>query len=205
MWSDRQQVIVGGFAHPDFALPPNFRFYQIDKIDYPPERWSNGIIKMLAAFPDEYIILMLEDYWLRRKVDVRGVAACYQYIKDHPRVLRIDLTDDRQYAGGMYDIDTFDCYDIIETPPSTPYQFSTQAGLWRKSLLLDLLLPNKTAWETEIHTAPPGSMRVLGTRQKPVAYANAILKGKIDKKELAKLPQKERETINPWIPERLIP
>lgn len=200
MWGDNQQVVFGGFTPPNFPLPQNFRFYQIDKYDYPPNKWSNQIIKMLTDFPDEYIVLLLEDYWLNRPVDVRGVSACFEYMKSRPRVLRVDLTDDRQYAGGVYDVDTIGSYDIVETSPSTPYQFSTQAGIWRKSLLLNLLVPDKSAWEVEIHTSPPGSMRVLGTRQRPISYANAMLKGKIDKKQLTKINPTLREVIDKWIP-----
>jgi hypothetical protein len=203
MWSDKQQVVWGGFSIPKFSMPPNFRFYQIDTVDYPADKWSNAMIKMLSAFPDEFVVLLLEDYWLHRKVDVRGVNACHQYMKHRPRILRIDLTDDRQYAGGKFDVDTIGSYDMIETPPNTPYQFSTQAGIWRKSLLLDLLIPDKTAWETEIHTAPPGNMRVLGTRQRPVIYANAMLKGEIDKKELNKLPNNLKKDVMKWIPKKL--
>lgn len=203
MWSDRQQVIFGGFTPPEFSLPNNFRFFQIDNHDYPPERWSNGLAKMLNAFPDEFIILMLEDYWLNRKVDIKGVEVCVDYLRDHPRVLRVDLTDDRQYAGGVFDVDNYDHYDLIETPPGTPYQMSTQAGVWRKSLLLELLPSNRTAWEIEINTAPPGNMRVLGTRQRPVAYTNALWKGKIDREQINKIPHSMREVVTNWIPKSL--
>ena len=204
MWSDKQQVVFGGFAPPDFSLPNNFRFFQIDTVDYPPEKWSNGMIKMLESFPDEYVILLLEDYWLNRPVDIRGVDACVEYMDGRPRVLRIDLTDDRQYSGGVFDVDTIGNYDIIETPPNTPYQMSTQAGIWRKSLLLELLEPNKTAWEVEINTAPPGNMRVLGTRQRPVTYTNALLKGKIDHKQITKIPNSMKEVIKSWIPKEMM-
>lgn len=201
-WSDNQQVVFAGFKPPSFSLTPNFRFFQIDKTDYPPEMWSNGMIKMLNSFPDEFIILLLEDYWLTRPVNIDCVKACVDYMENHPRVLRIDLSDDRQYAGGVFDVDTIKCYDIIETPPGTQYQMSTQAGLWRKSLLLELLIPGKTAWEVEIHTAPPGNMRVLGTRQKPIRYANAIWKGTVDKKEINKIQPSLREVVTQWIPKK---
>lgn len=202
-WSDKQQVIFGGFKPPTFDLPTNFRFFQIDAHDYPADKWSNGMIKMLDSFPDEFVILMLEDYWLCRPVNVDCVNACIDYVENRPRVLRVDLTDDRQYAGGVFDVDSAKCYDIIETPPGTQYQMSTQAGLWRKSLLRELLIPNKTAWEVEIHTAPPGNMRVLGTRQKPIKYANAMLKGKIDQKELNKINSNLREVVRKWIPKEM--
>jgi len=181
-WSELQPVMVCGFARPAFALPRNFTFYQIGPDNYPANKWSDALIYVLDKLPVDvtHLVLMLEDYWVCRTVDLRGVAGLQDYIIDKPDVLRIDLTDDRLYAGGMFDVESYGCYDIIETPYQTPYQMSTQAGIWNRRLLRSLLVPGKTAWEVEIHTQPPQSMRVLGSRQRVIAYANALLKGKVD-------------------------
>lgn len=143
---------------------------------------------------------MLEDYWLCRTVDMRGMDACYEYIRRRPEVLKIDLTNDRLYAGGMFDVEGWGSYDIIETPFETPYQMSLQAAYWNKSLLLSLLVPGRTAWETEIYTQPPPEMRVLGTRQMPLRYANAILKGAIDPYQLRLIPVDHRPNLINMIP-----
>lgn len=200
-WSELQDVVIAGYSPPDFNLPRNFHFYQIDPQPYPAERWSNGLIKACSAITDDHLVLLLEDYWLCRTVDVRGVAACYDYICHRPEVLRIDLTGDRLYAGGMFDVESWGNYDIIETPSGTPYQFSTQAGIWNRRLLLSLLIPGKSGWETEIQTAPPPGMRVLGTRQSPVRYANALLKGALDEHQLALIPHEHMSAMSErgWI------
>lgn len=203
-WSSLQPVIVAGFSPPSYVLPSNFEFFSIDRENYPPGRWSDGLIKFLQAMPDEHFALFLEDYWLVRTVDARGIIACYEYIRERPEVLRIDLTGDRLYAGGMFDADYWGCYDIIETPYNTPYQMSTQAAIWNKARLLELLEPNKSAWEVEIQTQPPETMRVLGTRQSPVRYANAILKGKLDLLQLALLPSEHKNHIFSMIPKEVI-
>lgn len=200
-WSELQEVVVAGFSMPDFDLPENFRFHSIARQNYPAKKWSNALIKFLQDMPDDHFVLMLEDYWLCRTVDHRGVQACWEYIKEKPDVLRIDLTDDRLYAGGRVDVEGWGSYDIIETPESTPYQMSTQAGIWNRKLMLDLLEPGKSAWEVEIHTKPPSKMRVLGTRQAPVRYANAILKGKVQEDEIKRIPQPHRDVIKQWIPD----
>lgn len=198
-WSTLQPVTVMGFNNP-YPLPSNFRFHSIASYDYPAEQWSDALIKFLQGVQDEHFVLMLEDYWLCRTVDVRGVTACYEYMRNKPNILRFDLTDDRQYAGDKINIGAYGSYDFIETLHGSPYQMSTQAGIWNKKLLLDLLEPNKTAWEVEIHTQPPSNMRVLGTRQSPVRYANAIHKGKIDFGELAKIPQEHYPYVVSTIP-----
>lgn len=203
-WSSLQPVTVFGYSPPQFQLPRNFSFFQIDNYNYPADHWSDGLKRFLGSLDEDYIILLLTDYWMCRTVDVRGVSACYEYMRGHPEVLRIDLTADRLYAGGMFDVESWGCYDIIETPDSTPYQFSTQAGIWNRKTLVELIEPNKTPWEVELYTPIPNNIRVLGTRQYPVRYANAILKGKIDFPQLQLIPEEHRNIVMNMIPIELL-
>ena len=203
-WSSLQPVTVGCFQRPPFKLPPNFEVIQIDPHNYPADRWSDGLIKLLKTVHEDHFVFMLEDYFLSRTVDVAGVTACHEYIRNKPEVLRMDLTADRLYAGGMFDVEGWGHYDIIETPETTPYQMSTQAGIWNKRLFLELLVPNKSAWEVEIHTQVPATMRVLGTRQYLVRYSNALLKGALDPRQLALLPPEHQRTIFSMIPKEYL-
>lgn len=199
-WSSLQQVELFGFSRPQYTLPKNFKFHSLDTMNYPAERWTNALQKALTILSDEIVVIMLEDYWLCRTVDWNGVQMCVEYMLAHPNVLRFDLTDDRQYAGGSEIIDSYGHYDIVETKSGTPYQVSLQAALWNTKLLSKILLPNKSAWEFEIHTSPPTEMRVLGTRQCPVRYANAIHKGELDLKHIRRIPSEHLNFIRPMIP-----
>jgi hypothetical protein len=200
-WSAEQPVVVYGFSKPDFILPDNFEFYSVSPDNYPAKKWSDALIEFLSIYKDERFVFLLCDYWLCRTVDLRGVHACNEYMGMAGNILRADLTDDRLYAGGMYDVDYWGCYDIIETPPGTPYQMSTQAGIWDRKLMLELLRRGKSAWEVEIHTAPLATMRVIGTRQSPIRYANGLLKGDVDYDQLMFLPQEHRDKVKAMIPE----
>jgi hypothetical protein len=192
-WSELQPVVIAGYARPNFHLPPNFTFFQIDKEDYPASRWSDGMKTLLLNLPDQHFILLLEDYFLCRTVDHAAVASCYEFIRDKPEVLRIDLTADRLYAGGMFDLESYGRLDIIETPHGTPYQFSTQAGIWNRDRLQEILIPGRTAWESELYTPVPETLRILGTRQYPVRYVNVMNASKLQGKELDKLPIEHQE------------
>lgn len=196
-----QEVVVYGFNPPPFALPRNFTFWSVSSTPYPAEKWSNALIEFLQSQQDSHFVLLLCDYWLSRTVDVRGVSTLYDYVHQRPNVLRMDLTDDRLYAGGMFNVEGWGSYDIIETPAGTPYQLSTQAGIWNRQLFLQLLKPNESGWDVEIHTSPPPEMRVLGTRQTPVRYANALLKGKLDPSQLERLDPVHRNHVLNMVPE----
>lgn len=203
-WSSLQPVVVGGFASPSFELPPNFTFYQIDKVNYGPNQWSDGLIKMLNALQDEYFVLLLEDYWLCRGVDHSGVLTLLEYMKGHPNTVRFDLTADRLYGHMMKDVDFWGHYDIIECAEDAPYQMSLQAALWKRELLLKLLEPGRSSWQTEIYTNMVGNgMRVLGSRQFPVRYANGVYQGKIDWGQINMIPEGHRDVISRWIPNEI--
>ena len=175
-WSELQDVIVGGFKPPQFDLAPNVSFHSIAPDNYPVERWSDGLIEFLNSMDDEVIIFMLEDYWLCRGVNHGAVASLEEYMAMHPGVLRIDLTADRLYSGRAFDVDTWGCLDIIETPPDTPYQWSTQACVVNRKHFLRCLQPGMAPWEFELrgNELIPAGLRVLGTRQWPVRYINAV-------------------------------
>jgi len=131
--------------------------------------------------PDDHFVLLLEDYWLCRGVNHQAVGTLHELCTQHQDVLRMDLTDDRQYNGEARDWERVPYYgynDIVWTPASSPYQMSLQAGIWNRRLMLEVLKPDKSAWQVELETGEKqlNKYTVLGTRQRPVRYAN-VFKG----------------------------
>lgn len=198
-WSEQQPVVVAGYT-PPAVLPANFGWHQIDKRPYGKQEYSNGVRKFLQEYKETHFVLLLEDYFLTRTVDHRGINSLADYCRDHPDILRCDLTTDRLYNGKMKDQwEGWGHYDILESPHGSEYQFSFQAGIWNRDLLLRLVEPNKTPWEMEIHTSPPENMRVIGTRQNPVRYANIMLKGEVQDHEVERIPQPHRDRVKGWL------
>lgn len=173
-WSNEQSVLVIGFKFPDFELPRNFSFHSLSPSDPGPKFWSDQLIEGLSNIEDSHVVLLLEDYWLCRGVDHRGVETLHEYCKLHPDIIRMDLTADRLYAGGMRDVDYYGSYDLVETFEDTPYQMSLQAAIWSRRKLLSVLRPGMSPWDVELQTQIKAPLRVLGTRQYPVRYINAF-------------------------------
>lgn len=204
-WGEKQPVLVAGYNPPTWRLPPNFAFHSISKHDYPQEKWSNAFIELLNSIPDEYFVLMLEDYWLTRQVDTNAVDVFHKFMAQTGDIVRFDLTNDRLHAKGdcrnAQEIPPIDHYDIVYTPPDTPYQMSFQAAIWSRGLLLQVLEPDKSPWEVELHTQFPPDFGVVGSRQWPVRYANAIRKGAIDEDQLKMIRQPYMAKVREWIPD----
>lgn len=209
-WSPYQEVQVAGYTPPKFKLPDNFEFYSIDTPQYPKERWVEGFVKYLNWADDDDFVLMLEDYWICRMVDKNAALMLSAFMDtDRDHILRIDLTADRLYAGGMRDVGYFDRYDIVEAPGSA-YQMSLQAGLWNKRLMKNVLfnLPDNrlSAWDVELegnnlleYYHP--DYRVYGTRQWPIRYVNGMNNAVSNKVNFAGFTEEDREIAQQLVKE----
>lgn len=176
------EVVVCGFDPTDYYYDNFTRFISLgDQVDWPASRWSEKLIRILDEVAEEQFILMLEDYWLTRPVDVRAIKMLFDYAAQFQNVLKIDLTYDRLYINGggnfLFGANTYDnvgYLDLIKSPPGTPYQMSLWAGIWNREQLKRVLVPGETPQDIEI----AGTRRVtddqlvLGTRQAPLLHGN---------------------------------
>jgi hypothetical protein len=179
-WSAEAEVSVFGNSPLPFELPANFTFASIGPF-LPAREWTTDLRNALDALDDDVICLLMDDYWIGRKVDTESIGLCYQYMLQHTDVARFDICTDRLYARGMTDYGKLGHLDTIKSDPMSPYHFSYQASLWRRTTLLDCVVPHETPWESEIRgderLRKLGAL-VLGTRQAPLRYTIAIQKGK---------------------------
>lgn len=182
-WSDEQEVVVAGFKAPDFDLPPNFHFHSIGNMaDYPVNKWSDALIKLLHDYTDDTFVLFFEDYWLSRPVNVQAVTMLYDYMRQFRNVLKMDLYSDRLYAGGMTDYNHCGYLDLIRSDPASQYHMSLMCGLWNRELMLRFLIPGETPWQVELSGTPrvaaaADEVMVLGTRNMPLRHILAHRRG----------------------------
>lgn len=184
-WSANKKFIVAGFTAPDFSLPSNFEFVSVGKFeDYPVDKWTDGLIKFLVEKLDsELFILMLEDYWITRRVCHEALSLAATYMERHPKILKFDLCGDRLYAAGAdLNYDTFGFLDIVKSDPKSPYHMSLMTGMWRKSLMLRVLKPGWSPWDVEIAgttdlSKAASEIEVVGTRQWPIRHTLAFRSG----------------------------
>jgi len=178
-------ITIYGFTNPgleNFVSIGPFR-------EYPKERWSDGVLKVLDRVEDEIILLMLEDYWLMRAVNQRALHIAEAMMRADRSIARFDMTNDRSQAGSgdiysrldlgsVEDVDVFESYVV-------DYRCSYQAALWRVEHLRALLIPGESPWQSELNgcgrMAARPDMRVLGTYQWPVRYQIVVNKGVFDR------------------------
>lgn len=205
-WSELQPVVVVGVPELPFNLPENFTISEFGA-NVPADRWTDGAREFLETVDDEWFILMLEDYFITRPVDTNGVTELGNFACVFQNCVRMDLTTDILHGYGdcrnAIDICSWGHYDIIEKRIDSSYRMSLQAGMFDRKYFLKLCEETKSPWQLEMHNElqNDNSKRVLGCRQWPLRYANAVDKGKINWEQIRKIPAEHRREIEKWIQE----
>jgi hypothetical protein len=127
--------------------------------------WSNRLRDYLGRIDHEFVILMLEDFILRRRVDQtrvdEAVSFCAGRGLDCLRLVPRPPPQSR--AGGMG--------GYGEIQPGEPYRVSSQAAIWRREFLLGLLRADESIWQFEIN----GTERAIPIRCKIWGVYHAVL------------------------------
>lgn len=106
--------------------------------------WSNRLCDYLRQIEAPYVLLMLEDFILRKPVPTATI----------------------EYALAFCRTEGVDCLRLVPRPPpqtarqrgeywhevlpGESYRISTQAAIWRREYLLELLQPDKSIWQFEM-------------------------------------------------------
>ena len=160
-------------------LPDNFSVYSYSGWKLlPASRWSDGLRRALKSLRAGRVTILLEDYYLTEPVNKDIIKQGVELFEQWPNsLLRFDLTTDRMYNGYAQDLGKYGDMDLVETPYESEYQMSFQAGIWNRQLMLSIVPPGASPWLTETGVRPPEDMRVIGTKQHPVKYANVVRSG----------------------------
>ncbi len=200
-WEPNPEVFIVGFSPPTFELPDNFSFVSVGKFeDYPVDKWSDALIKFLGHFDKELFVLMLEDYWISRRVDTEGIALLAKYMDAERSIIKADLKDDRLYAGGKKSFGFYDRLDMILSDPDSAYHMSLMSGLWRKEHMLSVLKPGWSPWEVEIDgtrvLSAMRNLKVVGTRQMPLNHILAFRGNDFEKLDLSGLSEEDVSSLS---------
>jgi hypothetical protein len=111
--------------------------------------WSSLMVRALDALSTRYVLLTLEDFFLRETVDSARVLRLLEEVKkDSLNMLRL-IPRPGPPRGRL----KTSHYGLL--PVNAPYRVSTQAAFWRVDVLRNLLVEGENAWQFEVN----GSVR----------------------------------------------
>ena len=107
------------------------------------ESWSKNLRFFLNQIGSEYVLLLLEDFFLTRRVSTEAVA------KNVSALRALNGTALRLFPNPPPD-NRVDGYESIGSIHRfAPFRVSAQAGIWKRESLLALLRDEENAWEFE--------------------------------------------------------
>ncbi|MEG0415241.1 MAG: hypothetical protein RR565_03835 [Erysipelothrix sp.] len=120
-----------------------FSFYNendILKVGY-----GERMINHLSKVETEFVFLMLDDFFLRDKVDCTIIEEYLEIMLSDSSISSINF-DPTPRGGSEYSQDS----RLIELPQIAPYKLNMQAGIWRTDALLKYWNKLDSPWQWEI-------------------------------------------------------
>jgi len=107
--------------------------------------WSKCMDDYLAAIPEDYVIVVLDDFFLRKSVDQRAVEDCLRFAQRR-RATQVRLMP-RPGPTDRLSGET----QIGAAKAGSPFRVSTQGAIWDRQKLRALIKPGESIWEFELH------------------------------------------------------
>jgi len=108
--------------------------------------WSDELSAALHVIPTDYVLIMLEDFFLRKKVSNDAIEYCRSFAERTEaicvRLIPNPGPTDRLPGENL----------IGACAPQLTYRISTQAAIWNRKQLLKLLKPGESIWEFEFNS-----------------------------------------------------
>ena len=136
-----------------FVLNTESKTYKSDYFDvetfqfYKPNckvPWGKRLIKHLKNIETDYVIIMLEDYFLYSYVNQKRLDECIEYMESHKNTAHIRLSDKLRVKDSDLSLDYYGRFR------DQFYMMSLQPGLWRREDLIRFTLTHYTPWDFEV-------------------------------------------------------
>lgn len=126
--------------------------------------WSQRLIDLLHIIPTENIIFMLDDFWLKAPVNIERIKDLMELFDTDKQMGHLNMI--HESASALPPSEKYP--DLVMFPKRRPYRITTQASLFRKDYLLQILRAHESAWKFEVY----GSKRSAYLPQYPYIIAN---------------------------------
>ena len=166
--------------------------------------YGERLLRHLCAIETPYVLIMMDDFFLRKKVDGEKIEFCINELRAHSDIAVFSFEsakDTMNRDDGVYG-------DFILRPQCGEYKVNFQGGVWNKAALISLIRPHESPWETETK----GSIRSFETNHRfytlkdisltPIDYGKksgltwGIVRGKWVYEDIVPLFEKHQITVD---------
>jgi hypothetical protein len=136
--------------------------------------WSASLRAFLERIPSDYVLLMLEDFFLDRPVDNSSIDECLQTLHS------LDGVAMRLFPNPPCDYALAGVPGVGVLHRLAPFRVSLQACLWNRTKLLALLHDDESSWEFETRGTQRARAQADGyycVRRAVIHYQHVVERG----------------------------
>lgn len=108
--------------------------------------WTKRFREALKEIPSDYVIVLLEDYFIRSKVDQTRIAEIFEFFSHNINIAVFNFEENYRPA----DESIYNLPGWKQQKNKQIYLNSTQPSIWNKELLLSRLKEDQNPWEWEL-------------------------------------------------------
>ena len=109
------------------------------------KRYGQRMINALSTIKTEYVLLLLDDFFLRKPVSEERINQIINWMKDDQHIAYFNCDCLPTYID--YEMDKFPGFKRL--PPACDYTLNMQAAIWRTKILKEFWRPSASPWEWE--------------------------------------------------------
>lgn len=118
--------------------------------------WTNRVREQLRNIETPYVLMILEDFFLRAPVPTADVLASLKFLQ------QVDGHMVRLVPRPAPDVQVTAHPTFGSILPGSPYRLSTQAAIWRRETLISLMRDDESIWQFELDGSPRSSSMTEG-------------------------------------------
>jgi len=114
----------------------------------PSNPWSKRFKIALNKVETDYVLIMLDDFWLRSSVRVDVLNKCVALMKEDYNIKSflfawVPGLNKKSYKYAIFE----------QVRKFTPFRVNMQIGVWRKDYIMNLLTDSETPWQFEVNAS----------------------------------------------------
>lgn len=170
-WPDCPYPIYVGL-NSEYPVAPN-----VTTVMAPPSEWRTECSVQLAQIPENYLIMMLDDFLLRKSVDQIDISSIIAKAKEMnlPYVRMVPLAKSLPARLlNLFRPRSTASFELMKE--NSAFYCSMEIAFWSKAHFLSLLELPGSIWDFE-HLKPPGVAHYAVTGSAPIVYTHLVEKG----------------------------
>ena len=128
-------------TYPLYLVTETKKFDKISTININSDCWTTRVREALKKISSKYVIILLDDFFIRSEVDVERIHYCVTHFNQSIATFNFEL----EYS---YNLDS-DLVGFRERPPHSFCMHSCQPSIWNRCVLIEELKKSQTPWEWE--------------------------------------------------------